>query len=305
MVDKIKIRADLSSKEDTVNKVTSLSSSSTNSQYPSAKAVYDMIQGLDTGGVGINDYYFDNSTKEIVLDYERSSGGSGGSYIDIVTEWEQTPSDENVASEKLTKDSLDGKLDNALSSTAVEMATNDYVLITDSSDGDKVKRTQLIPSAMKDPNAHDNIGTLANTSQGVINTAIDIAIGNKVSKSSTSGFLRNNGSVDTNTYSLSSHNHTGTYAESTHTHTQSEITDFPTIPSASSTVPSADTTNGSYGSGTSYARANHTHPQSSIYASSTHNHNYSELNNVSVVDVVVTYTDNSTETIKILRYTGT
>ena len=57
-----------------------------------------------------------------------------------------------------------------------------------------------------------------------------------------------------------------------HTHTKSQITDFPTIPSASSTTPSADTTNGSYGTGTSYARSNHTHPKSSLYAESSHTH---------------------------------
>ena len=58
----------------------------------------------------------------------------------------------------------------------------------------------------------------------------------------------------------------------THTHTKSQITDFPTLPTASSTVPSADTENGSYGSGTNYARANHTHPKSSLYAESSHTH---------------------------------
>ena len=53
--------------------------------------------------------------------------------------------------------------------------------------------------------------------------------------------------------------------------------DKPTIPSASSTTPSADTSSGSYGSGTDYARANHTHPQSSLYAESNHNHDSSYL----------------------------
>lgn len=38
---------DVSGKEDKTNKVTSLSSSSTDTQYPSAKAVYDYIQSLN------------------------------------------------------------------------------------------------------------------------------------------------------------------------------------------------------------------------------------------------------------------
>lgn len=38
---------DITGKEDKSNKVTSISSSSTNTEYPSAKAVYDYIQSLD------------------------------------------------------------------------------------------------------------------------------------------------------------------------------------------------------------------------------------------------------------------
>ena len=96
----------------------------------------------------------------------------------------------------------------------------------------------------------------------------------------------------------------GKFASLVHTHTKSDITDFPTVPSASSTTPSADTTSGSYGSGTSYARSNHTHPKSSIYAESTHTHTYSDISNVSVVTVNVTYSDSTTGTIKLLQYTG-
>lgn len=39
---------DISGKENTSNKVTSLSSSSTDTQYPSAKCVYDMIGDIET-----------------------------------------------------------------------------------------------------------------------------------------------------------------------------------------------------------------------------------------------------------------
>ena len=46
----------------------------------------------------------------------------------------------------------------------------------------------------------------------------------------------------------------------------------PTIPSASSTVPSADTTSGGSGSSSDFARADHIHPKSSLYASSSHTH---------------------------------
>lgn len=41
-------KPNLSLKEDTSNKVTSLSSSSTDTQYPSAKCVYDLVGDIDT-----------------------------------------------------------------------------------------------------------------------------------------------------------------------------------------------------------------------------------------------------------------
>ena len=56
-----------------------------------------------------------------------------------------------------------------------------------------------------------------------------------------------------------------------------DLSGKPTIPSASTTTPSADTSSGSYGSGTSYARSNHTHPKSSLYAEATHSHTKSQI----------------------------
>lgn len=44
----IQNKPNISSKEDTSNKVTSLSSSSTDTQYPSAKCVYDLIGDINT-----------------------------------------------------------------------------------------------------------------------------------------------------------------------------------------------------------------------------------------------------------------
>ena len=48
MSDKVKLRVDLRSKEDKSNKVTSLSENSTNTQYPSAKTVYDELMTVRT-----------------------------------------------------------------------------------------------------------------------------------------------------------------------------------------------------------------------------------------------------------------
>ena len=44
------------------------------------------------------------------------------------------------------------------------------------------------------------------------------------------------------------------------------------VPNPSSTTPSADTTNGSVGDGTTWARSNHTHPRSSLYAEANNTH---------------------------------
>lgn len=96
----------------------------------------------------------------------------------------------------------------------------------------------------------------------------------------------------------------GKFASLVHTHTKSDITDLGTIPSASSTTPSADTSSGAVGTGTTYARADHKHPKSTIYAESSHTHTYSNISNVSVVTVNVTYSDQTTGTIKLLQYTG-
>ena len=52
---------------------------------------------------------------------------------------------------------------------------------------------------------------------------------------------------------------------------------IPTVPSASTTTPSADTNSGSYGSGTTWARADHVHPKSSIYAEASHDHTVSNI----------------------------
>ena len=47
---------------------------------------------------------------------------------------------------------------------------------------------------------------------------------------------------------------------------------IPTVPSASTTTPSADTTNGDVGDGITWARSNHEHPKSSLYAEASHSH---------------------------------
>ncbi len=212
--------------EPKTNKVTSLSSSSTNTQYPSAKAVYDEIQlhANEGGGSYIDDYYLDSTTEEIVLEYidgNPGSGGSGGGSITVDDSW--VANSTNPIQSQLIKTALDGKAN----STHTHISSQ----ITDLS----------IPSASSTtPSADTTNGSIGNGT----------------------------------TWAKADHTHpkSSLYAESSPTHTTSQITDFPTIPNASSTTPSADTTSGSYGSGTSYARSNHTHPKSTLYAEASHTH---------------------------------
>lgn len=209
----------ITGKEDKTNKVSSWSSTTTNDHYPSEKLVKDSLDGKQATLVsGTNIKTINNNSL-------LGSGNitiSGGSSVDIVTAWESTLSDSKVPSEKLTKDTLDGKLDNVMSSSAVAVASADYVMIADYSDSNKVKKVaNLTAYHIKDDTGHTNIGSNANANQAAINSAIDTALGNKVSKSSTTGLLKNDGTVDTTQYlsSLPTHNHDDRY------YTESEMDD--------------------------------------------------------------------------------
>lgn len=112
----------------------------------------------------------------------------GGSNVDVVTSWEATLSDTKVPSEKLTKNSLDAKAD--ASSLATVATTGDYDDLTDK---------PSIPSSSSDLSDGSNI----------------------VKKSSTSGLLKNDGSVDTTAYSTFDGNY-------------DSLTNKPSIPSKTS-----------------------------------------------------------------------
>lgn len=73
------------------------------------------------------------------------------------------------------------------------------------------------------------------------------------------------------------------------------------IPSASAVTPSADTENGNIGSNSAYAKADHTHPKSTLYAPVNHNQASTTITDMDVVQVVVTYTDNTTETLNLFK----
>lgn len=175
------LAAKINAKEIKANKTTSLSSSSTDTQYPSAKAVYDALAEViaEGGGAYIDDYYFDSATKEIVLKYTNSGSGSGGSgsggglSVDIVTSWEQTLSDEKVPSEKLVKNTIDTKANSSDIPTKTSELQNDSGFLTE----------------------HQSLS-------------------NYIQKSSTTGLIKNDGSIMTSgtgstNYSAGNHTHSG------------------------------------------------------------------------------------------------
>lgn len=108
-------------------------------------------------------------------------------------------------------------------------------------------------------------------SEKLVKTELD----KKIATSSTTGLVKNDGSIDTTSYSTFDGNY-------------NNLSNKPTIPSASSTTPSADTTSGSYGSGTAYARSNHSHPKSSLYAESSHTHTKSQITDFPTLSTVAT-----------------
>lgn len=108
--------------------------------------------------------------------------------------------------------------DGKITSTEVTVASGDNIVITDASDSNKIKRVAtLLASHIIDGNAYSNIGTLSYEKQININQSIDTALGNKISKSTTTGLVKNDGTIDTTTYlsSLPSHTHNTALASNT------------------------------------------------------------------------------------------
>ena len=118
-----------------------------------------------------------------------------------VTSWSSTPSDNNVASEKLIKDSLDDKVSK---SSTTGLLKNDGSVMTggtgssnwaigNHSHSGYVSATKVTSwsSTVSDSNV---------PSEKLVKNSLD----DKISKSSTSGLVKNDGSIDTNTYLTSS-----------------------------------------------------------------------------------------------------
>ena len=125
------------------------------------------ITSDSSGDVVIYTIHFNDGS-----DYSLTTGSGGGS-VDIATSWGSTLSDAKVPSEKLTKESLDGKISTSTTSGLVK------------NDGSIDTNTYLTSSSL----------------------------GNYVQKSSTTGLIKNDGTIDTTSYlsSLPSHTHDDRY----------------------------------------------------------------------------------------------
>ena len=110
---------------------------------------------------------------------------------------------------------------------------------------------------------------------------------NTTANNSTKGHVKAGGVPQSIGTTLSAGTDNGYYARADHIHTASynNLTDKPTIPVASSTVPLADTNDGSIGSSDNWAKADHTHPISPLYATPNHTHS----NHVNISDVSSLY----------------
>ena len=170
----------------------------------------------------------------------------GGTGVDIVTSWSNPTTDTSVPSEKLTKDTLDLKLDSSdafsgdyedlnnkptIPSKITDL-TNDSNFIEKSSTNGLVKNDGTIDttnystfdgnynSLTNKPTIPSKTSDLTNDGDGTNPFLTQHqSLANYVQKSSTSGLLKNDGSVDTTQYlsSLPSHNHDDRY------YTESEV----------------------------------------------------------------------------------
>lgn len=233
------------------------------------------IELLSTSGK--NKTYRITYTNGNHFDFTVTDGDDGEG--NIVTSWSSTLSDTNVPSEKLTKNTIDTKISKSNTSGLVKndgsIDTNTY--LTSSSLSNYMQKSST-SGLMKndgsvDTNTYLTISSLSNYMQksstaglmkndGTVDTNTYLtssSLSNYVQKSSTSGLIKNDGTIDTTSYSTFS----GAY---------SDLTGKPTIPSASSTTPSADVSGGAIGSGTTWAKADHQHPLSTAYATAGHTH---------------------------------
>lgn len=150
----------------------------------------------------------------------------------LVTSWGSTPSDSKYPSEKLVKDSLDGKQDTLVSGTSIKTVNNNSLLgsgnisIQGGSGGSNITDYYYDTTNNEMVLEYDSGVTQADIVTSWSSTTSDTnvpsekltknSLDDKISKSSTVGLVKNDGSIDTSTY-LTTHQSLSNYIEKNNT----------------------------------------------------------------------------------------
>ena len=157
---------------------------------------FDVTNGSDGSSVSVTQV-LSSGTKLATITIDGTSTdlycNSGGGSADIVTSWESTLSDTKVPSEKLTKNTIDTKLDKnqgSGNSGKYLKVDTDGSVIPATGGGGSVDIVTSWESTLSDSKV---------PSEKLTKETIDT----KISKSNTAGLVKNDGTIDTNTHLIS------------------------------------------------------------------------------------------------------
>lgn len=247
------------------------------------------IKLSNTTGLVKNDGTIDTSTYLIKSNFKTIGGNSivGSGNISLPSKLSDLTNDAGfitsaALNDYVTKDNLSIKYSNEIP-TEVDPSEPYSLCIVKSSNGYDVYSIQstgwvksaTIPSdfAISSHNHNDLYYTKSEVDNMNLGGGGEVDLSNYIRKSSTSGLVKNDGSIDTTSYLSSLPNHT---------HKKSEITDFPAIPDVSNYIQKSSTSglvknDGSIDT-TSYLSSlpSHTHTKSEI-TNFTHTHSISDI----------------------------
>ena len=280
-------------KEDTSNKVTSLSSSSTDTQYPSAKCVYDTVDIVDDKVSVVYNTVSIIDTSDSVYDADRWTeygtmsigqtsknkvigGGSGNGYVIY---------NGNISN----LDNYDITLNLKANRTGTDVYINDNNIGTLPTSQTSIlfKKRDGVVKVVYDNNQYNAsaVKFMSSNAMSITRYTIDIVLYQGMIYDVINSIPSKTSDLTNDSNFLTSHQSLANYVQKSNT----------------TGLLKNDGTVMQSGTGASnFALGNHTHN----YASSSHNHNISDLNNTTTVEVVVTYTDNTTETLTLLKQTS-
>lgn len=279
-------------KEDTSNKVTSLSSSSTDTQYPSAKCVYDTVDIVDDKVSVVYNPVSIIDTSDSVYDADRWTeygtmsigqqpnqkfiAGGGTGYVIY---------DGNISN--LDNYDITLNLKSAKTNTILRINDNNIGMLPTSQTSILFKKRDGVVKVVYDNNQYDAsaVQIISSNIMNKIRYTIDIVLCQGMIYDVIDSIPSKTSDLTNDSGFLTSHQSLANYVQKS---------------STTGLLKNDGTVMQSGTDASNFALGNHTHN----YASSSHNHNISDLNNTTTVEVVVTYTDNTTETLNLLKYTG-